>query len=182
MSSVNITINGKQYRVACEPGQEQRLSQLAADFDERIASMRSRFGEVGDARLTVMAAMMLGDELFDAKAKIARLEAEINALNAARAGASDRSEPHRSRRRLGARCRGRQDRAHDARAEPPGGRQHGGRLGSLENSLRRPRGWLGARWITHRFPRSAGEFHARPRCASCFWIFCPRSFSSRSMR
>jgi cell division protein ZapA len=90
MSSVNITINGKQYRVACEPGQEQRLSQLAADFDERIASMRSRFGEVGDARLTVMAAMMLGDELVDAKAKIAKLEADIAALNIARAGATDR--------------------------------------------------------------------------------------------
>ena len=90
MSSVNITINGKQYRVACEPGQEQRLSQLAADFDDRIASMRSRFGEVGDARLTVMAAMMLGDELVDAKARIARLEAEINSLNIARAGATDR--------------------------------------------------------------------------------------------
>ena len=91
MSSVNITINGKQYRVACEPGQEQRLTQLAQDFDERIASMRGRFGEVGDARLTVMAAMMIGDELLDARSKIARLEAEINALQAARAGASDRA-------------------------------------------------------------------------------------------
>ena len=90
MSSVNITINGKQYRVACEPGQEQRLTQLAHDFDERIASMRSRFGEVGDARLTVMAAMMIGDELFDAKAKVARLEADINAVDAAREGATDR--------------------------------------------------------------------------------------------
>ena len=90
MSSVNITINGKQYRVACEPGQEQRLTQLAVDFDERIASMRARFGEVGDARLTVMAAMMLGDELGDARAKIAKLEADIAALNIARAGASDR--------------------------------------------------------------------------------------------
>lgn len=90
MSSVNITINGKQYRVACEPGQEQRLTQLAQDFDERIASMRSRFGEVGDARLTVMAAMMIGDELFDAKAKVARLEADINAVDAAREGATDR--------------------------------------------------------------------------------------------
>jgi cell division protein ZapA len=90
MSSVNITINGKQYRVACEPGQEQRLSQLAENFDERIAGMRSRFGEVGDARLTVMAAMMLGDELSDARARIAKLEADINALNAARAGATDR--------------------------------------------------------------------------------------------
>jgi cell division protein ZapA len=90
MSSVNITINGKQYRVACEPGQEQRLTQLAMDFDERIASMRARFGEVGDARLTVMAAMMLGDELVDARAKIAKLEADIAALNIARAGATDR--------------------------------------------------------------------------------------------
>ena len=91
MSSVNITINEKQYRVACEPGQEQRVTQLAKDFDERIAGMRSRFGEVGDARLTVMAAMMIGDELLDAKAKVARLEAEISALQTARAGASDRA-------------------------------------------------------------------------------------------
>jgi cell division protein ZapA len=91
MSSVNITINEKQYRVACEPGQEQRVTQLAKDFDERIAGMRSRFGEVGDARLTVMAAMMIGDELLDARAKVARLEAEIGALQAARAGASDRA-------------------------------------------------------------------------------------------
>jgi cell division protein ZapA len=90
MSSVNITINGKQYRVACEPGQEQRLTQLAQDFDDRIASMRTRFGEVGDARLTVMAAMMLGDELVDAKAKVARLEADVGSLTDARAGATDR--------------------------------------------------------------------------------------------
>src|SRR5262245_44830886 len=90
MSSVNITINGKQYRVACEAGQEQRVTQLAADFDERISAMRTRFGEVGDARLTVMAAMMMGDELADAKARIAKLEAEVNALSSARAGAADR--------------------------------------------------------------------------------------------
>jgi cell division protein ZapA len=91
MSSVSITINGKQFRVACEPGQEQRVSALAVDFDQRISGMRQRFGEVGDARLTVMAAMMIGDELADANAKIARLEAEVNALNSARAGLSDRA-------------------------------------------------------------------------------------------
>ncbi len=91
MSSVNITINGKQYRVACEPGQEQRLTALAQDFDSRISSMRSRFGEVGDARLTVMAAMMIGDELIDANEKIAKLQADLAALNDARAAATDRA-------------------------------------------------------------------------------------------
>lgn len=96
MSSVNITINEKQYRVACEPGQEQRVTQLAKDFDERIAGMRSRFGEVGDARLTVMAAMMIGDELLDAKSRIVKLEAEVSALQAARAGASDRASRTKS--------------------------------------------------------------------------------------
>jgi cell division protein ZapA len=91
MSSVAITINGKQFRVACEPGQEQRVTMLAEDFDQRIAGMRSRFGEVGDARLTVMAAMMIGDELLDANAKIARLEAEVSSLQLARSSASDRA-------------------------------------------------------------------------------------------
>jgi len=91
MSSVSITINGKQFRVACEPGQEQRVTALAEDFDQRIASMRARFGEVGDARLTVMAAMMIGDELLDANTRIAKLEADINALSAARTGLSDRA-------------------------------------------------------------------------------------------
>jgi cell division protein ZapA len=91
MSSVSITINGKQFRVACEPGQEQRVTALAEDFDQRIASMRTRFGEVGDARLTVMAAMMLGDELLDANARIAKLEADLTAVQMARAGLSDRA-------------------------------------------------------------------------------------------
>jgi cell division protein ZapA len=92
MSSVNITINGKQFRVACEAGQEPRVTMLAEDFDQRISSMRSRFGEVGDARLTVMAAMMIGDELFDANARIARLESEISALKAARSSLSERAD------------------------------------------------------------------------------------------
>lgn len=91
MSSVNITINGKQFRVACEAGQEDRLTALAQDFDSRISSMRSRFGEVGDSRLTVMAAMMIGDELIDANEKIAKLQADLAALNDARAAATDRA-------------------------------------------------------------------------------------------
>lgn len=79
-SHVNVTINGRQYRMACEQGQETRLLQLAGDLESRIESLRGKFGEIGDARLTVMAALMVADELLDATTKIAALEQELGAL------------------------------------------------------------------------------------------------------
>ena len=42
MSHVNVTINGRQYRMACEPGQESRLLQLAEGFEARIGSLRGK--------------------------------------------------------------------------------------------------------------------------------------------
>lgn len=91
-SSVNVVIDGRQFRMACEAGQEERLTTLAEGFDARINDIRARFGEVGDSRLTVMAALMIADELLDAKVRIIRLETEISALKAARAGADERAE------------------------------------------------------------------------------------------
>ena len=57
MPHVNVTINNRQYRMACDEGQEQHLAQLAVDFDRRITQLRANFGEIGDMRLTVMAAL-----------------------------------------------------------------------------------------------------------------------------
>jgi cell division protein ZapA len=79
-SHVNVTINGRQYRMACEEGQETRLIELADDLAARIARLRDRFGEIGDARLVVMAALTVADELFDARDRIAALERERAAL------------------------------------------------------------------------------------------------------
>ena len=63
MSQVNVTINGRQFRMACEDGEEARLSRLAEELDASIATLRTRFGEIGDTRLTVMAALTLADQL-----------------------------------------------------------------------------------------------------------------------
>jgi cell division protein ZapA len=65
MSHINVTINGRQYRMACEAGQENRLLRLAG-LEARIANLRGKFGEIGDGRLTVMAALTVADELVDA--------------------------------------------------------------------------------------------------------------------
>ena len=74
MTQVNVTINGRQYRMACEDGEEGHLAHLAEDLDERIARLRLRFGEIGDTRLTVMAALTLADELAEANKKLQGLE------------------------------------------------------------------------------------------------------------
>jgi len=92
MSHVNVTINGRQYRMACEEGQERRLLQLAESMEERISELRGKFGEIGDARLTVMAALMAADELFDANQRIMRLEEQVNALQDARFAAAERAK------------------------------------------------------------------------------------------
>jgi cell division protein ZapA len=90
MSHINVTINGRQYRMACEEGQETRLLQLAEGFETRIGELRGKFGEIGDSRLTVMAALTLADELLDAEQRIRALEEELATLRNVRVVASDR--------------------------------------------------------------------------------------------
>jgi cell division protein ZapA len=92
MAQVNATIAGRQFRLACEDGQEDHLQLLAKDIDERIAQLRAKFGEIGDTRLTVMAALMVEDELSEAQRRIRRLEEEVAALQDARVVAGDRAK------------------------------------------------------------------------------------------
>ena len=91
MNHVNVTINGRQYRMACEEGQEVRLIRLAENLEARIESLRGKFGEIGDARLTVMAALTVCDELLDAGQRIRGLEQELAALRNVRSVATERA-------------------------------------------------------------------------------------------
>ena len=92
MSQVNVTINGRQFRMACEDGEEARLSRLAEELDASIATLRSRFGEIGDTRLTVMAALTLADQLSETKEKLQRLEPELATLRNASVASADHSQ------------------------------------------------------------------------------------------
>jgi cell division protein ZapA len=96
MSHINVTINGRQYRMACEEGQEARLLQLAESFESRIGNLRGKFGEIGDGRLTVMAALTVCDELLDAGHRIGSLEQELAALRDVRVTAADRARATQS--------------------------------------------------------------------------------------
>ena len=91
MSHINVTINGRQYRMACEEGQEVRLLKLAEALESRVTELRGKFGEIGDARLTVMAALTVCDELVDANARLHAMEQELETARNMRTAAVDRA-------------------------------------------------------------------------------------------
>jgi len=92
MAQVSVTINGHQYRMSCLDGQEDHLMQLAQGLNQRIEDLRAKFGEVGDMRLTIMAAVMVADELFEATGKIRRLEHDVTSGEEARLVATERAQ------------------------------------------------------------------------------------------
>jgi cell division protein ZapA len=87
VAQVNVSIAGKTYRMACEDGQEEHLGQLAERLNGMIEKFRGLFGEIGDQRLTVMAAIAMADQVDESQQRIARLEAEMVALQEARVAA-----------------------------------------------------------------------------------------------
>ncbi|KFC66482.1 hypothetical protein FG93_04412 [Bosea sp. LC85] len=80
MPQVNVTIAGKAYRMACGDGEEAHLEALANLYDGKIDEMRQAFGEIGDMRLHVMAALMVADEVSELKERVATLESMLSAV------------------------------------------------------------------------------------------------------
>mgnify|MGYP000179077480 CR=1 FL=1 len=90
MAQVNVTIGGRTYRMACDDGQEEHLMKLARELDQKLAHLREAFGEVGDTRLTVMAAITIFDDLSEARRRVRSLEQEIEGLKEARLASVER--------------------------------------------------------------------------------------------
>ena len=70
MGQVTVTLNGRTYRLSCGDGEEERLLSLAGHVRERIEALSTEFGHAGDDRLLLMAALLVTDELFDARDRL----------------------------------------------------------------------------------------------------------------
>jgi cell division protein ZapA len=66
--------------MACEEGQEAHLEGLAQNFDRYVGHLKSQFGEIGDLRVTVMASIMVMDELAEAQRRVGELEKQLEAI------------------------------------------------------------------------------------------------------
>ena len=66
MAQISVTINGKLYPLACADGEEDRLHKLAAYVDSKTRDIAGKLGHVNEARLILMSALLIADELHDA--------------------------------------------------------------------------------------------------------------------
>jgi cell division protein ZapA len=92
MAHVTVIIDGRQYRMACEDGQEDHLNRLAVEFNQRVEQLRGNFGEIGDHRLLVMAALMVSDELNETLQRVRQLEQDLAGVQETRVAAVGRSQ------------------------------------------------------------------------------------------
>jgi cell division protein ZapA len=85
MAEVQVRVNGRVYAVGCEDGQEQHVLQLAAVFEEQVAQVARQVGQLGETRLFLLGALLLADELAEAKARLVSAGADLSQLSADRA-------------------------------------------------------------------------------------------------
>jgi cell division protein ZapA len=75
MAQVTLRINGYAYTVGCRDGEEPHLLAMAGEVDRRIDNIRAAAGQSGEARMLVMAALMMADDLFETRKRVTELEA-----------------------------------------------------------------------------------------------------------
>jgi cell division protein ZapA len=91
MPLVNVMVNSRAYTIACDDGEEGHLKELAAHVDAKVKELLGSVGQVGDQKLLLMAAVLITDELFEARARADGHARKMGELSSAQAEASGRA-------------------------------------------------------------------------------------------
>ena len=98
MPEVTIKIGGREFEVACQPGEEQYLQSAAKMLDDEAQVMADQIGRMPEARMLLMAGLMLADrtasiedKATEVEAQLTKRDAEISALKTA----ASTAEPQR---------------------------------------------------------------------------------------
>lgn len=93
MAQVTIKINGYAYTVGCEDGQETHLQAMASEVENRIDSIKALGSSSGEARLLVLAALLMADELHDLKIELEGARAAVQKAARREANAERGEQP-----------------------------------------------------------------------------------------
>jgi cell division protein ZapA len=80
MAEAAISINGRMYHLSCGEGEEARLYELSEMVRRKIDALVAEYGQVGDDRLLLMSALLIADDVLDARTRLDALEKMIARL------------------------------------------------------------------------------------------------------
>ncbi len=72
MAQVTVTVNGRSYKMGCREGEQSRVQELASEIDGHIRQIKGTARAVPDDRLLLMAAIMVADQLHEAREELQR--------------------------------------------------------------------------------------------------------------
>lgn len=90
MAQIDILVNERAYKVACQDGQEERLLRLAAHLDRESQALARDLGQIGESRLLLLTALTVCDELFEVREKLAEAEARAQPMDQETIGGATR--------------------------------------------------------------------------------------------
>lgn len=67
MALITVPVNGRSYDITCDDGQQAHVRELARYIDERIAELVAGIGQAGESRLLLLACLLVGHELWEAR-------------------------------------------------------------------------------------------------------------------
>ena len=90
MADVDIIINSRTYRISCKDGEEDRIKSLSSQINNEVKSLVSKIGQLGEARMILLAALVLLDKSDDNQDKMEeilkktseKIESVVNSINA----------------------------------------------------------------------------------------------------
>ncbi len=91
MPLVNVMVNARAYTIACDQGEEAHLRELAAHVDGKVRELIGTVGQVGDQKLLLMAAVLITDEFFEARARLDGHAKTVGELSSAQVELGERA-------------------------------------------------------------------------------------------
>lgn len=91
MPEVKLTIGGREYRVACEPGEEEQLYQAGALLDNEAQTLVKALGRVPEVRMLLMSGLMLADRTTDIAIQAQAAQKELASMKSRLHDAEERA-------------------------------------------------------------------------------------------
>ena len=90
MADVDIIINSRTYRISCKDGEEDRILALSSQINQEVSSLVNKIGQLGEARMILLAALVLLDKSDDNQDKMEdilkqtaeKIESVVSSINA----------------------------------------------------------------------------------------------------